>query len=321
MPKKCKQLFLLYLRMTLQEAYRLACNALNTIYENREATNIANLVMESLTGYNRMDRLLHARSPLTSAQQTQLHNYLSLLSKHTPVQYVLNEAWFYGMPLYVNENVLIPRPETEELVDWIIQNEKNRQTISPPRILDIGTGSGCIPVALKKNLQLAEVHAIDISREALDVAKKNASQQHTPVHFHEMDILQQQKGSTLPVFDIIVSNPPYIPQKDKAEMHNNVLEYEPHLALFVNDDDPLLFYRAIAAFAKHHLADDGTLYLELHEMSGVATREVFSSAGFKQTELKKDMQGKDRMLKAKREPGSYQHLDEDGTHRSLIAED
>lgn len=281
--------------MTLQEAYRLACNTLETIYDNREAANIANLVMENISGYNRMDRLMHAHTSLTSSQQTQLQHYLSLLSKHTPVQYVLQEAWFYGMPLFVNENVLIPRQETEELVDWIIQDNKSRE--SKLCILDIGTGSGCIPVALKKNLPTAEVHAIDISRKALEVAERNARQQQTSIHFHEMNILQQQTLSALPTFDIIVSNPPYIPLMDKATMHNNVVEHEPHLALFVNDEDPLLFYRAIATFSKHHLTANGTIYLELHEMLGLATMEVFSSAGFVNSTLKKDMQGKDRMLK------------------------
>ncbi|MGN6439546.1 MAG: peptide chain release factor N(5)-glutamine methyltransferase [Agriterribacter sp.] len=287
--------------MTLQEAYRLACNTLEVLYDNREAANIANLVMEHLSGYNRMDRLVHAHQSITSSQHTQLQHYLSLLSKHTPVQYVLQETWFYGMCLYVNENVLIPRPETEELADWIIQDEKNRQTKNT-RILDIGTGSGCIPVALKKNLPLAEVHAIDISRAALEVAKRNASQQEAPIEFHEIDILQQQQTATLPVFDIIVSNPPYIPQSDKATMHNNVLEHEPHLALFVNDDDPLLFYRAIAAFAKQHLAANGTIYLELHEMLGPGTAALFSQEGFTHTQLRKDMQGKDRMLKVSYQP-------------------
>ncbi|MGN6490591.1 MAG: peptide chain release factor N(5)-glutamine methyltransferase [Agriterribacter sp.] len=286
--------------MTLQEAYRLACNTLAVLYDNREAANIASLVMEHISGYNRMDRLMHAHQPITSSQHTQLQHYLSLLSKHTPVQYVLQEAWFYGMVLYVNENVLIPRPETEELVDWMIQDEKNRQA-TKPRILDIGTGSGCIPIALKKNLPLAEVHAIDISRGALEVAKRNATQQDAPVEFYEMDILQQQTV-TLPVFDIIVSNPPYIPQSDKATMHNNVLQHEPHLALFVKDDDPLLFYRAIAAFAKRHLAVNGAIYLELHEMLGPDTAALFSLAGFTHTQLRKDMQGKDRMLKVSYQP-------------------
>lgn len=283
--------------MTLQEAHRFTYNSLNTIYDNREATNITNLVMENITGHNRMDRLLHASDPLTQTQQQKLTNYLPLLTRHTPVQYVLNEVWFYGMLLYVNEDVLIPRPETEELTNWIVQDEKKRGTVTSSRILDIGTGSGCIPVALKKNLPAAEVHALDISTKALEVARKNAGQQDVLVHFHEVDILRPIEKSLLPVFDIIVSNPPYIPVKDKAGMHPNVLEYEPHLALFVADEDPLLFYRAIANFAKDHLAKDGVIYLELHDMLGASTRELFMSVGFQNTTLRKDMQGKDRMLR------------------------
>ncbi|MBX3254053.1 MAG: peptide chain release factor N(5)-glutamine methyltransferase [Chitinophagaceae bacterium] len=286
--------------MILQEAYRFACNTLENIYDTREAANIANMVMEHITGLNRMDRLLHNQTTLTALQQQQLHEYTSLLCRHTPVQYVLQQAWFYNIPFFVNKHVLIPRPETEELVNWIIQDEKNKPGLAPTRILDIGTGSGCIAVSLKKNLPAAEIHALDVSSGALEVARKNAEQQEVLIHFHETDILQPEKASYLPAFDIIVSNPPYIPLKDKAEMHANVLEHEPFLALFVNDNNPLLFYHTIANFAKSHLKRNGALYLELYETMGRAATGLFLSAGFQQILLKKDMQGKDRMLKVER---------------------
>ncbi|MBX2924574.1 MAG: peptide chain release factor N(5)-glutamine methyltransferase [Chitinophagaceae bacterium] len=283
--------------MTLQEAYHFIRTTLITLYDDRESANIANLVMENITGHSRMERLVHRQTTLTPLQQQQLENYISRLGKNVPVQYVLQEAWFYNIPFYVNEHVLIPRPETEELVSWIIQDEKNKTEARPVRILDIGTGSGCIPVTLKKNLPSSEIHALDISANALEVARKNADQQNTSIHFHTADILQLQQESSLPLFDIIISNPPYIPVKEKAGMQKNVLDHEPHLALFVNDNDPLLFYRAISNFARHSLAKNGSIYLELHEQMAQPVAGLFVSSGFSHTTLRKDMQGKDRMLK------------------------
>lgn len=284
--------------MTLQEAYRLVSNVLSTIYDNREAANITNLVTEKITGHNRLNRLVHSQAVLTLQQEQQLRDCVALLIKHTPVQYVLEEAWFYGLPFYVNQHVLIPRPETEELVDWIIKDEKKNADITSPRIMDIGTGSGCIPVTLKKNLPDAEVHTLDVSPKAIEVARKNAQQLDTAIQFHEADILNLSEKIRLPFFDIIVSNPPYIPMKDKEEMHANVLEHEPHLALFVSDENPLQFYHAIASFAQHQLTGTGRVYLELHEIHGQQVAGLFAAAGFKNILLKKDMQGKNRMLKA-----------------------
>ncbi|MFT3705061.1 MAG: peptide chain release factor N(5)-glutamine methyltransferase [Agriterribacter sp.] len=284
--------------MTITESYRYICNELYTLYEKREAENIADMVIENITGLKRMDRVLQKDIALTKQQQEKLNDYLTLLLQHKPVQYVLQEAWFYGMKLFVDENVLIPRPETEELVEWIVQDTKAiHQQL---HIIDIGTGSGCIPIALKKNIPGAEVWAIDISSKALEVAKRNGITQQTNITFQQADILKQPSPSTFPLFDIIVSNPPYIPKSDEQQMQPNVLEYEPHLALFVDDEDPLLFYNAIADFAQTHLQKKGSLYFEIHESMGEAVKQLLLQKEFSDIVVKKDMQGKDRMVKAGR---------------------
>jgi release factor glutamine methyltransferase len=232
----------------------------------------------------------------------QLQAYTRELLTHKPVQYVLHEAWFCGMPFYVDENVLIPRPETEELVDWIVGNaqsptSRGRLATGNVRILDIGTGSGCIPISLKKKLPQAEVYACDVSEGALAVAARNAATHQTPVNFLQVDFLDIDTWGSLPEVDIIVSNPPYIPYSDKSSMLQNVLAYEPHLALFVPSDDALVFYDAIARFAQRKLPDHGQVFAEIHEDLGKKTTALFESKGF-DAEIKKDFQGKDRMVKA-----------------------
>ncbi|HWR33662.1 MAG TPA: peptide chain release factor N(5)-glutamine methyltransferase, partial [Chitinophagaceae bacterium] len=209
--------------------------------------------------------------------------------------YVLNESWFCGLKLYVDKNVLIPRPETEELVEWIISNCKF--PVDELKILDIGTGSGCIPISVKRRIRKAEVWACEISEDALAVAKRNAATLGTDINFIQLDFLNEEQRNQLPSFDIIVSNPPYVPEKDKEQMQQNVLNYEPHISLFVPDNDALIFYKAIAAFGKEHLKQSGNIYCEIHESLGSSVKEIFSSAGYT-IELKKDMQQKDRMIKS-----------------------
>jgi release factor glutamine methyltransferase len=284
--------------MTIHEASQQLLFQLFHLYDEREAKNITDWVMENITGWKKIDRVSNKSVPLSAAQQIQLQQYTNELLNHTPVQYVLHEAWFYKMKLYVDENVLIPRPETEELVEWII-NEVTGKNSKLKTILDIGTGSGCIPLALKKHLPAFEVHSCDISEAALSVAKKNAAGQQLEIQFHRCNILSKTERESLPQFDIIVSNPPYIPQKDKASMAPNVLKHEPHIALFVEDDDPLVFYTAIADFASTHLKKNGTIYLEIHEDLGLAVISLFKEKGYNRTELKKDLQGKDRMVRIK----------------------
>ncbi len=282
--------------MTIHEASMQLRFSLFHLYDEREAGNITDLVMAHITGWQKIDRIVNKTVPLSAQQQQLLQQYSAALLRHQPVQYVLNEAWFYGMALYVNEQVLIPRPETEELVDWLVKDAGNaKQTGSS--VLDIGTGSGCIALAIKNKLPHFIVHACDISEGALQVAKKNAAGLQLNVVFHQLDILSEKARNGLDGFDIIISNPPYIPQRDKTDMALNVLEYEPALALFVENDDPMLFYTAIAAFAKDHLAPGGCIYLEIHEAMGDVVTATFRQYGFRTIEVRQDMQGRSRMVK------------------------
>jgi release factor glutamine methyltransferase len=298
--------------MTFYEAQQQLQTALLELYDNREAANIADWVMEQVTGLRKIDRIMHKQSPLADEKVARLQAYTRELLTHKPVQYVLHEAWFCGMPFYVDENVLIPRPETEELVDWIVSDIARKEaetgskkyeagkTATPDsyfRILDIGTGSGCIPVSLKKKIPQAEIYACDVSEGALAVAARNAATQQTAINFLQVDFLDTESWSALPEVDIIVSNPPYIPQRDKQTMLQNVLAYEPHLALFVPDNDALVFYEAIASFAQRTLPEHGCVFVEIHEDLGTQTKALFESKGFS-AEIKKDFQGKDRMVKA-----------------------
>lgn len=284
-----------FVAMTIKEANQYLTGQLKAIYEESEAENISDWVMEHITGAKKTDRILHKEKLVTAAQELQLNQYTNRLLQHEPVQYVLNEAWFCGLKLYIDQNVLIPRPETEELVEWIISDCKF--PIDKLTVLDVGSGSGCIPIALKKRLGKADVWSCDISAEALNVANKNATTLGINVKFIELDFLDARQRKRLPSFDIIVSNPPYIPLKDAATMQRNVLDHEPATALFVPDDDALVFYKAIADFGKEHLTPDGHIYTEIHESLGEKTSAIFESNGYV-TEIKKDMQGKERMLKA-----------------------
>lgn len=281
--------------MTMQEATYLLLNKLRSIYPDGEASPITDWVMEHLTGSKKTERMLYKNENITAKEEDQLQNYIKRLLKHEPVQYVLNEAWFCGLRFYVDQNVLIPRPETEELVEWIISGCKF--PIDQLSILDIGSGSGCIAIALKRRLSKATVWSCDISKEALNVARKNSAALGVDVNFIELDFLQEEEREKLSSFDIIVSNPPYIAFHEKKEMQPNVLEYEPAAALFVPDNDALVFYKAIADFGKTHLNKNGIIYAEINEGLGDATTTLFQQEGYN-TELKKDMRGKERMLKA-----------------------
>jgi release factor glutamine methyltransferase len=286
--------------MTIRLAYKQLLAKLYEVYDTREAANIADMVIEHVTGQRKIERILYKDLPVTEEQQQTLEALSQQLLQHKPVQYILGEAWFAGMKLYVNEHVLIPRPETEELVELIVEEvgsgkskEENDLTI-----IDIGTGSGCIPIGLKKRLSNAAVYAVDISEKALEVAKKNAEEQQTDIRLLQLDFLDKGNWKQLPLFNIIVSNPPYVKKSEEQTMAKNVLEYEPHVALFVPDEDALKFYKAIAEFAKTHLKTDGKVFVEINEALGQHVVELFEQSGFKDVTLKKDMQGKDRMIKA-----------------------
>lgn len=291
--------------MTMQQAYQQLLFQLYELYDDREAANIADLVVEHITGFRKIDRIINKQFPLNEQQHEQLLNFTNELLQHKPVQYVLHEAWFAGMKFYLDENVLIPRPETEELVNWIIEDLSLTTHYSPLTthhssltILDVGTGSGCIPIALKKKLSSAEVHAIDISEQTLNVAKQNAATHNTEVSFHLANMLDKDAWELLPVFDIIVSNPPYVKKDEASAMHQNVLKYEPHLALFVPGEDALIFYKTIAGFGLTHLNKNGKLFFEINESFGKEVCDLLRQYGYTNIELKKDMQGRDRMVKA-----------------------
>ena len=282
--------------MTLQLAHQQLQIQLKTLYEEREAANITDWVMEHITGKKRIDRLIDKQLLLPEEQQNNLLKITTELLTHRPVQYVLGEAWFAGMKFFVNESVLIPRPETEELVEWI--EEVWSLEFGVWSLLDIGTGSGCIPIAVKKKLPGGSVSSIDVSVEALQVAKQNADTLGADIDFLVFDFLNEALWDSLPVFDVIVSNPPYIKQSEEKNMAKNVLDFEPLIALFVPDEDALLFYRKIAAFAKSHLTKQGMIFLEINEALGKDVVALFENDGYV-VELKKDLQGRDRMVKVK----------------------
>jgi release factor glutamine methyltransferase len=284
--------------MSIHEATQQLIFQLYHLYDNREAANIADWVMENITGWKKIDRIVNKNVPLSLPQTENLSVYTAQLMENTPVQYVLNECWFYGMKLWVNKDVLIPRPETEELVEWIADDIKSSQS-AEKKILDIGTGSGCIPIALKKTIPQLDVHSCDISAAALEVAKRNATENKLSVHFMQLDFLNELQRNKLDEYDILVSNPPYIPESDKPNMANNVLLHEPHEALFVSNKDPFIFYEAIARFSKKHLRSGGSIYMEVHEAAAQSVKTIFSDEGYNNITVKKDMQGKERMVKVK----------------------
>jgi release factor glutamine methyltransferase len=289
--------------MTVIEAQQQTLLQLKILYEEREAANIADWVMEHVTGKKRIDRLVDKQAALETKQVQQLENILQQLAIHKPIQYVLQEAWFYGMKFFVNENVLIPRPETEELVQWMGGEIKNVK-LKIKNLVEIGTGSGCISIVLKKELPGLLITSIDVNSGALEVAKKNADTLEAEIDFLAIDFLDEENWKSLPVFNMIVSNPPYIKQSEKSAMAKQVTEFEPSLALFVPDEDPLLFYRKIASFAKTHLAKHGFVFLEINEALGKEVVELYEKGGFA-VELRKDMQGKDRMVKVMRIPNAH----------------
>ena len=279
--------------MIIKELYRYFLVQLQEIYSLNEATIITDWVFDKVINIKRTDLLRVPNQPVTVAAHGLMNQKLMQLLKHKPVQYVLGEAWFYNMKFKVNEQVLIPRPETEQLVELIIAERK--QKITDPLILDIGTGSGCIPIALKKHLPAAKVMALDISKGALEIAKENAAQYHTAIDFKQLNFLDEKQWSSLPSFDIIVSNPPYITLSEKEKLDKNVVDNEPHTALFVPDNEPLLFYKKIDSFSKQHLNEGGIIYMETHEDHAGEVAEFFSKHHQKVV-LKKDMYGKDRIV-------------------------
>ncbi len=271
---------------------------LKTVYDEGEIEAILKTAFEFYLGFRVNEIKLRAEENVNQSDLLKLYTCCELLQTGKPLQYILNEAWFYNIKFYVNENVLIPRPETEELVDIIINESTNRKTL-----LDIGAGSGCIPVSIKANLKNIEVSACDISPDAIDAAKKNAEINKVLIKFFEADALDSEtfikKAGT--TFDIIVSNPPYIKESEKNALSKNVIEHEPHLALFVGEEDEIIFYKKIIVLCKKILNPKGLLYFELNPITANDVKEyAFKSNLFNSIELLKDMSGKVRFLRAER---------------------
>jgi release factor glutamine methyltransferase len=262
-------------------------------YENIELSSLLSILFEHITGWNQINQVVHKDESLAQSHIEALQNALTALKEGKPIQYITGKAWFMGNELLVNENVLIPRPETEELVDWI--TEYATIIDKPLQIMDIGTGSGCIAISLKLALPNCMVAGLDISEEALVVAKENALQLSAELSWMQENILDT---TYLPnKFDIIVSNPPYIPFKENVNMQVQVKNFEPNIALFVTNEDPLIFYRAIARLGKQYLNPNGQLFFEMHYDQGKALLALFDEMGY-HAELRQDMFGKDRMLRA-----------------------
>lgn len=279
--------------VTLSNAFSIVRNELLTIYDDREAASIAYLLMEFIGGYNRLQLLTKGEEVLTPRELQRLEEARQRLLRREPLQYVTGFTWFCGLRINVTPAVLIPRPETEELVQWICSQPGGDQKI----MADLGTGSGCIALALKKNLPGATVWGVDISAEALKIAAENADVNKLDVQLIRGDLLSEGWVPQLPPLDVIVSNPPYVMQEERKAMPVHVRDHEPGVALFVPDSDPLVFYRTISRHALMALKPGGEIYFEINETYGKEVVELLHEAGYVNTELRKDITGRDRMVR------------------------
>lgn len=276
----------------MENAKQKIRQSLLTVYPEHEIRSISRLLLSDVTGWNFTELITNKNSVFSENQMELIDNYLEKLKNHVPVQYVLGKTEFFGLPFLVTPDVLIPRPETEELVDWVL-SEINNKAVS---VLDFGTGSGCIPVSIKYNHSATQMHACDISENALKMAKKNADLNKVVVTLFQFDFLKDERLKQK--YDVFVSNPPYIPQNEVLSMDAHVVEHEPHLALFVPDHNPLLFYEKIALLGKKYLLPGGRLYFEIHRSFGAGCIQMLQNQGYIDINLKKDMSGNDRMIRA-----------------------
>lgn len=281
--------------MTLNELYQNCLKRLMDLYELQEAKAVVDRLVENYSGLSRIERALNAERVISEEDQARYFEAVEKLIIYTPIQYILGETWFMDLKFSVSPSVLIPRPETEELVMHII-NYRKKKNVDSLKILDIGTGSGCIAVSLKKHLPFSEITAVDVSPMALSVAKSNAIRNEVEINFVEIDILQKENWKILPEYDIVVSNPPYVTQSDKAAMMPNVLLYEPPLALYVEDDDPLIFYRTILIRSQTLLKTGGMLWFEINEAFGDELKVLCERNGYIDINIIFDFNGKSRFL-------------------------
>ena len=279
----------------MQKAIEYIKTELSDFYPETEIRSFTNLLISEITGFSRTEIIVNKNTNFSDEQIVLLRTFVEKLKKYVPIQYVLGKSYFMNLQFFVNDAVLIPRPETEELVEWIAETIPAHRSFS---VLDIGTGSGCIAISLKNIFTNAIVSAYDVSEAALTVAGQNAKLNNLPVIFEKYDILNQDTASKK--WDLIVSNPPYIPENEKIGILPNVLDNEPHLALFVPDNDPLIFYRKIAQFAQKHLSVGGLLFFEIHRDFGKQTLNLLNELCFADVELRRDLSGNDRMIKARK---------------------
>lgn len=282
--------------MTVDDMKKIMAADLAGYYPPREVQPLVTGLLEWATGSDRIKLAAEGGRALSSAESGALASGLQQLKAYRPLQYITGTAWFYGLRLEVAEGVLIPRPETEELVHWIVADHQNREGL---RILDLGTGSGCVALALYKNLQKAHLIATDNSPDALRIASRNAAAHHVDIEFVLSDMLDETQDPLQDMFGMIVSNPPYVRTSERTKMSANVVEYEPHSALFVPDEDPMIYYRAIASAGRKHLLPGGFVYVEINENLGRETMDCFRAYVYEEVVLSKDIHGKDRMVRAR----------------------
>lgn len=278
--------------MMIKEIYQDFLQQLKGLYGTGEATAITNMVFENFCNLRKSDIITKENEPVDDKTLKDLQLALPRLLNYEPLQYIIGKAWFYNVAFEVNKDVLIPRPETEELV---LEAINFLQTHATKNVIDIGTGSGCIPISIKKNITNTEVIGIDVSMAAIAVAKRNSIANEVNIDFRNIDFLVEENYNTLPKFDLIISNPPYIPEEEKTILDKNVTLHEPHIALFVPQHDALIFYKKIALFADTHLNNNGKIMVEIHENLAKETAAIFTEKKYV-VEIKKDMQGKERML-------------------------
>lgn len=271
-------------------------NQLRDIFPQEEINNFFFLIIEKEFGYSKAKTIMRLDEPVSMGESIMIHDCLNRLKKSEPIQYILGETEFYGLTFKVNRDTLIPRPETEELVDWIIKEVNAEKELKPLNIIDLGTGSGCIAIALSKNLEQADVEGWDVSEGALKVARKNARDNRCKIRFDREDMLDLPDCEQ--EYDIIVSNPPYVRFSEKKDMKRNVLDYEPAIALYVPNDDPLLYYKRIIDWGKTALKPGGSLYFEINEYLGEDMVQFIQNQGYTNVELKKDYTKRDRMIRA-----------------------
>ncbi len=280
--------------MLLREIKKIFHKELASLYPKEEIDSFFNLMISHYLGLERFVLVLKPNLVIDKKEEQLFFQGLAALAEGIPLQYVLSETEFMGLKFFLNKEVLIPRPETEELVQWVLNDYVDSE--QPLRILDIGTGSGCIAISLAKGLIKSQVTAVDVSAEALAIAIRNARNNDLSIQFEVMDILENE-DFPIRKYDIIVSNPPYVKLSEKSLMHQNVLNHEPHLALFVPDSSPLKFYKAIIQFSKKSLVENGKLYLEINETEGEGIKALLEENSFKNVEIRKDIFGKIRMAK------------------------